>query len=60
MYLTISDGEESDDEQEVVPISEIFICFGQEEFFEGDQADGNNFDFDIIEHLNDDEIQTTP
>ena len=32
------------------PVSDIFICFGQEEIFEGDLEQTDHFD--ITEHLN--------
>ena len=46
----LSNAEEID--QEIKPINEIFICFDQEEFFEGHPENGANFD--IIEHLAED------
>ena len=63
MSLTISDlAQEWEEDKEqiqnmqhekiVEPINEIFICFGLEEYFEGDP---NMHSFDIVEHLFDDE-----
>ena len=47
--------EDSDDNRLVKPINEIFICFDQEEYFEGDLSNENGenpvSNFDIIEHM---------
>ena len=45
-----NEDEESNADDPIKPINEIFICFGQEEIFEGDLEDAG--DFDVIEHLN--------
>ena len=47
--------DESFEDLEVKPIKEIFICFGQEEFFEGDPKQ-SACDFEILDLFVDEEL----
>ena len=57
--MVLKEPDSSADEQTLVkPIKEIFICFGQEEFFEGDLGDRSG-NFDVLERLLGDEVDAT-